>query len=650
MQPTIKKLLHLREGGVFLLALALAFIVGCGNSENYVPTNQATTITRVDVFPAQASVAVGETKQYTVKITLSNNTIVDTNQFNGQIEWTSSVPGTAFIDQNGLATGLVPGTANINATVTTPQQTVTNSNTAVLQVTAVPIPIPQTSDRDSHKVSLTAPTATLVEGETLSNAFQLALSAPAPVGGLTVSLTVSGTAESGVDYSSPNSSGAISVVVPAGQTSFDIPLASIDRAGFQPSRTVTVSVNETAAYARTSTSVDTVTITDNDTLAQTPATGQVINRRTAELFTGATAIVSAIADADTMDGDILDVGPGTYNRFSATKDLTFYGPNAGIAGGGSRGNEAIIRDPSHGINSSRGVDIGGVASDQERVLTFDGFKFDDQIRGNLTIDNTYRVAIRNSVFAESLGFYLSHIHFGGRGIVDLQVQGNAFSGMITASSAMNIFSGESPHNPLLDPDPASHSIVVTNNTVLGSAASETRGFQFDNVGNVLVADNSFSTLGSHGINIAGYLGIGGSHQILNNLFDNVGQLNTPATDGPGSIKLYYGDHNGAVQLAGPLKIQGNSITGAQSLGGIAIFNAGGAADTDFTNTNFTFNFNNLTPGAGPGFINPGPAPTGLIDLTQNWWGTATPAVGTEITGTGGDTGLNFANPLLGPIQ
>jgi hypothetical protein len=551
----------------------------------------------------------------------------------------------ASVSAQGAVSALEAGPATINASLQA--NGVTRSDSVALQVSAVtpdpdptpdptpdPSPTPPsgggggggTPSRTTYTATIQAPTATVDEGTSLPNGFVVSLSPAAPAAGVTVSYVVSGTAQSGVDFTALSGT----VTMATGASSANIALNTIATPDYQPPRTVVVSLIESDKYAVGAAGSATVTINDLNPAPTPPAAGEVVRRRDGVIYNGTTALQDAQNAADTVDGDIFDVGSGTYDGLDVKKNLTFYGPNAGVPGDGTRAAEAVITAPGIWFRTDR--------ADKAYAFVMDGFRLPPNTANRrvrvdaLGATHTVQLTVRNCLFNDAGGAV--YIFLGGPSIFDVQIQGNAFQDIGEKGSAV------SAH--LTHTTPSAHKLVLSNNTVSGDVTTDSRGFQFINTANVLVAENTFRNLGAHGMHIAAALvgATSGEHTVLNNLFDNVSQVTTADDDGPGAIILWD-----APALAGPITINGNTITGAATKAGIVVREDGGG---NFTANNFKFNYNNLIPGAGPGFINPGPNPTGTIDLKYNWWGTPTPTVGTQIEGTA--NGLDFSNPLTGPIN
>ena len=153
------------------------------------------------------------------------------------------------------------------------------------------------------------------------------LSSAAPSGGLTLGYSVSGTATagSGNDFTIQNS-GTLSVA--AGETSATIPVAIIDDSVKENAETVILTLARGTGYTLGTTTVHTLTITDNDPPPGTPALVLPKNALSVtEGGTGSYTVKLATEPADTVTVNIAsDNGDVTVSPVS----LTFH------AGGGSK--------------------------------------------------------------------------------------------------------------------------------------------------------------------------------------------------------------------------------------------------------------------------------------------------------------------------
>jgi hypothetical protein len=73
------------------------------------------TVQSIAVTPANPTIALGSSQQFTATGTFSDGT---TQDISSVVKWTSSTPTVAVINQTGVAASATHGTTNINATLT----------------------------------------------------------------------------------------------------------------------------------------------------------------------------------------------------------------------------------------------------------------------------------------------------------------------------------------------------------------------------------------------------------------------------------------------------------------------------------------------------------------------------------------------------
>ncbi len=104
--------------GVFVYGTASAFPTQTYASSNYwvdvVVSTVAPTLQSIAVTPANPTVSVGETRQFTATGTYSNGT---TQELTSQVTWASSSGAVASVNAAGLASALGQGTTTITATL-----------------------------------------------------------------------------------------------------------------------------------------------------------------------------------------------------------------------------------------------------------------------------------------------------------------------------------------------------------------------------------------------------------------------------------------------------------------------------------------------------------------------------------------------------
>ena len=110
--------------------LSLFFIVvltGCTVGANFASTS-------ITVTPANTSIAVDSTQQFTATGTASDGATLD---ITSRVTWTSSDPSVTFSSKkNGLATAVAAGTSTVTATLGDA------SGSTILTVTSTPSPTP----------------------------------------------------------------------------------------------------------------------------------------------------------------------------------------------------------------------------------------------------------------------------------------------------------------------------------------------------------------------------------------------------------------------------------------------------------------------------------------------------------------------------
>lgn len=121
-----------------LVLLVLLAIAGCGQ---FFPS--ATSITSLQVLPANSSFAPGVTQQYTATATYGDNS---TGDVTSSVTWSTTPTNIATIDSTGLLTAGTLGTASVKAqssnVIGTTSVTVANQTISSLSITPVtPLPL-----------------------------------------------------------------------------------------------------------------------------------------------------------------------------------------------------------------------------------------------------------------------------------------------------------------------------------------------------------------------------------------------------------------------------------------------------------------------------------------------------------------------------
>lgn len=338
---------------VLMVAMVGLATLGCGSSKNEFTIPDTLTILGIDVQPASASVTIGETRQFSVEITLSDGSTVNLNEFNGNISWSSSSDAIASVDANGLARGVAAGTATITATVTAPGQTFTD--TGSLTVSTPPNPDPVVNlDNDRLLYERATDAVALSSGATVTDT-------QANFNGGTLTVTVTGD-DTGVNLAAPLTPAIGSI------TGDDSPTLTVSLdANATPTavqdflRAVEFSTDGTAVFGPNSVSV---TLTDGLGGTGTDTRSIAIQGLNAQYFIveiGDNTLQSAIdivAGAADAQGSIIEVRAGSYLNdgtadngvivfapAASLEGLQLLGPNAGVSAGinpGTRAAEAIV--------------------------------------------------------------------------------------------------------------------------------------------------------------------------------------------------------------------------------------------------------------------------------------------------------------------
>jgi trimeric autotransporter adhesin len=95
---------------IFPLALVLAILVAVGGCGQFFPSS--TSITALQVAPANATVAPGVTQQYSATATFGNNS---TGDVTSSVTWSTNPTNVATINSTGLLTGVTLGVATVKA-------------------------------------------------------------------------------------------------------------------------------------------------------------------------------------------------------------------------------------------------------------------------------------------------------------------------------------------------------------------------------------------------------------------------------------------------------------------------------------------------------------------------------------------------------
>ena len=115
-------MLDCRHFRVLSFSCVVLFLAGCGSKG----------LNSVQVTPANQSVTVGQTAQFSAVGTYGNASHPSTQNITGTVTWSSSVPAVATVNASGVATGVSAGSTSITATTMAYNGHVSSSATLVV--------------------------------------------------------------------------------------------------------------------------------------------------------------------------------------------------------------------------------------------------------------------------------------------------------------------------------------------------------------------------------------------------------------------------------------------------------------------------------------------------------------------------------------
>ncbi len=404
---------------------------------------------------------------------------------------------------------------------------------------------------------------------------------------LTIKYTITGTATPGTDYSALSGT----VTINAGQTvSSLINVTPSSDAINEPTETVVVTVTEDSPYLVGSQSTATVSILDNNPLANAPAGTLPVRRYNssgATLLSSHNNFTDAVAAAS--DNDIIVAIAGTYSEpgtVTINRPLTVRGPNAGLSpssGGGV--NPAIVSAPSGQRVFAINPGISGV--------TIEGLTIQADANAQNAVEYTSNIGTPSVVIRQN--------QFTGNGpnnggIIRVDFQGAAGS---KATIVDNLIRDVNTTSGVITSGIQAFRIDQVNISDNVVAKLTGPGIVADSVTNPnnIINSNTVSDIGQQGIQLAG-----GSATIANN---NVTNVNLAQGVDDGGIRLRNSGFGGNLITA---NVFGNTIT--NSVNGIAIRTG------DAISGSVTINNNNLIGNTKAGLYHGG---TGTINATNNWW-------------------------------
>ena len=329
-------------------------------------------------------------------------------------------------------------------------------------------------------------------------------------------------------------------------------------------------------------------------------------------YSGVGALAAAVNDASTVDGDYIvvdTIGTSTYNSPGLiSKTLTIVGPNDGIDPNTSD------RVPEVDIDTTAAA--GGVIQVASNVtVAIRGFSFvTPGGLGALEATNTgYSVDFSDNVVTGQIPVYRDVYldSFNGTGYTSALISHNLFNKMGDPNhAAINIAAGSDA--------------IVENNVILGGFNGVQIGVEQPGltVNNPLVTNNYIANTSHEGIQVADFA----DNLILTD--NTVVNANTANVAQAGGIRIltFYGGEFGQTAstpgaLLGPggtLTIANNLITGSNN----GIFFSDGFYPPDLTSLLISQNY--VTGNSGDEF-NTGDVADATVDLSGNYFGTASPA-------------------------
>lgn len=95
-----------------LLLVMILMVAGCSNEdEPEVDTGEEQEVARIVVTPEEVTLGINEVQQFTAEVFDSDGELIP----GAEVEWFSSLPNIAHVNENGLAETQEPGSTTINA-------------------------------------------------------------------------------------------------------------------------------------------------------------------------------------------------------------------------------------------------------------------------------------------------------------------------------------------------------------------------------------------------------------------------------------------------------------------------------------------------------------------------------------------------------
>jgi hypothetical protein len=322
-------------------------------------------------------------------------------------------------------------------------------------------------------------------------------------------------------------------------------------------------------------------------------------------------------DAVSVYGTV-NVAAGSYGGATLTKSVKLLGANAGVAGYGTRADEAVITSV---------INMTG----KDTTVMIDGFKFNVMPHLMLGANNAESKQTADWTFQNNLveasGAIYSDTGYDNLNWRDVVVTRNRFVNM--DSNAVSMFNVRS--------------LTATDNQ-FDTFGTGHNALVFQNGGSLTVAGNSFSNIGWNAVQLVGATSVTITNNICSNLGAEAFKLGGPIENGVCSYNTIIGANTTGEQDVGGIRIRvaagqpynveiiGNYIE--NSFNGIAVRDGDVLAGTAITVAQ-----NTLVNNSKAGIYNGG---TAALAVSANYWGTEFGPSGTGFFGTG--------DAIIGPVD